>query len=303
MARPLRLQFEGRCTTSREAARGRRSFATPRTGRSFPSPAGGDQEMGRSCYCPPAIIPPLLSRPGGGAPRMRDLNGGTRSGSTGATTGAGTSSRDVTARGPGGQADPPEELHRYIVLNPVREARERAADWRCEQLPKQIADPERAPEWLETDWTLEPVLGFYGWRPGRFQRSVPGGEGLRAKSRRSTGGPTREQGLLDRMQEMAGSRRPGDDEIPGVSASPRSGSSSRRFAASGPRVGREGRAAGASPRGRTTRRPRSTSPENSPAGGRETARSSAQARPRQQHRGPIDAEPNSTLARRTWIAT
>jgi REP element-mobilizing transposase RayT len=68
------------------------------------------------------------------------------------------------------------ELHRYIVLNPVRARLAlRPGDWRWSSY-RATAGLERAPGWLETDWTLAQFAGSRAAARGDFQKFVAGGK-------------------------------------------------------------------------------------------------------------------------------
>jgi REP element-mobilizing transposase RayT len=68
------------------------------------------------------------------------------------------------------------ELHRYIVLNPVRaRLAGRAADWRWSSY-RATAGLERAPAWLETDWTLAQFARSRSAARGAFQKFVAMGK-------------------------------------------------------------------------------------------------------------------------------
>ena len=68
------------------------------------------------------------------------------------------------------------ELHRYIVLNPVRaRLARRAADWRWSSY-RATAGLERAPGWLETDWTLAQFARSRSAARGDFARFVAAGK-------------------------------------------------------------------------------------------------------------------------------
>ena len=107
------------------------------------------------------------------------------------------------------------ELHRYIVLNPVRSRlAERPSEWRWSSY-RATAGSEKAPEWLETDWTLSQFGGRRSSAREAFQRFVAAGKvagkEVEALERAAyLGGKS----FLKRMQEMVGSRESADDEIP-----------------------------------------------------------------------------------------
>jgi putative transposase len=68
------------------------------------------------------------------------------------------------------------ELHRYIVLNPVRaRLARRAAGWRWSSY-RATAGLERAPVWLETDWTLAQFARSRSAAREDFQRFVAEGK-------------------------------------------------------------------------------------------------------------------------------
>jgi hypothetical protein len=68
------------------------------------------------------------------------------------------------------------ELHRYVVLNPVRaRLAGRAADWRWSSY-RATAGLERAPDWLETDWTLAQFAHSRSAAREDFQRFVAQGK-------------------------------------------------------------------------------------------------------------------------------
>ncbi len=69
------------------------------------------------------------------------------------------------------------ELHRYIVLNPVR-ARlvERAGDWRWSSY-RATAGLAAAPDWLEVDWTLSQFARSRSAARAAFRRFVAQGQG------------------------------------------------------------------------------------------------------------------------------
>ncbi len=68
------------------------------------------------------------------------------------------------------------ELHRYIVLNPVRaRLARRAGDWRWSSY-RATAGLERAPGWLETDWTLAQFARSRSAAREDFQRFVDMGK-------------------------------------------------------------------------------------------------------------------------------
>jgi REP-associated tyrosine transposase len=107
------------------------------------------------------------------------------------------------------------ELHRYIVLNPVRaRLAERAGDWRWSSY-RATAGSERAPEWLETDWTLSQFAARRSAAREAFQRFVSAGKiaGKEAEALEKAaylGG----KDFVKRMEQMVGSRKSGNEEIP-----------------------------------------------------------------------------------------
>jgi REP element-mobilizing transposase RayT len=69
------------------------------------------------------------------------------------------------------------ELHRYVVLNPVR-ARlvQRAEEWKWSSYRATVG-LEKAPEWLEVDWTLEQFARSRSMARRAFRRFVAEGRG------------------------------------------------------------------------------------------------------------------------------
>ena len=107
------------------------------------------------------------------------------------------------------------ELHRYIVLNPVRaRLAERPSEWRWSSY-RATAGSEKAPAWLETDWTLSQFAVRRSAAREAFQRFVAAGKtaGKEVEALEKAaylGG----RDFLKRMQELVGSREAADDEIP-----------------------------------------------------------------------------------------
>lgn len=107
------------------------------------------------------------------------------------------------------------ELHRYIVLNPVRaRLSERPSEWRWSSY-RATAGSEKAPEWLETDWTLSQFGARRAAAREAFQRFVAAGKtaGKEVEALEKAaylGG----KDFLKRMQELVGSREAADGEIP-----------------------------------------------------------------------------------------
>jgi REP element-mobilizing transposase RayT len=106
------------------------------------------------------------------------------------------------------------ELHRYIVLNPVRaRLSEKPGDWRWSSY-RATAGLEKPPAWLETDWTLSQFAVRRSAARDAFQRFVAAGKitGKEVEALEKAaylGG----RAFLKRMQELVGTREK-DDEIP-----------------------------------------------------------------------------------------
>src|SRR5215470_16053823 len=106
------------------------------------------------------------------------------------------------------------ELHRYIVLNPVRaRLAERPSEWRWSSYRATVGS-EKAPAWLETDWTLGQFGGRRSSAREAFQRFVSAGKvagkEVEALERAAYLGGRE---FLKRMQELVSSQEK-DDEIP-----------------------------------------------------------------------------------------
>ena len=106
------------------------------------------------------------------------------------------------------------ELHRYIVLNPVRaRLADKPSDWRWSSY-RATAGTEKAPAWLETDWTLSQFGNRRGAARHAFQRFVAAGKvagkEIEALERAAYVG-SRE--FLKRMEELVDAREDGG-EIP-----------------------------------------------------------------------------------------
>ena len=106
------------------------------------------------------------------------------------------------------------ELHRYIVLNPVRaRLAERPGDWRWSSY-RATAGLEKPPAWLETDWTLSQFAVRRSAAREAFQRFVSAGKvagkEIDALEKAAYLGG---RDFLKRMQDLVGGREK-DEEIP-----------------------------------------------------------------------------------------
>ncbi|HYV43133.1 MAG TPA: transposase [Thermoanaerobaculia bacterium] len=105
------------------------------------------------------------------------------------------------------------ELHRYIVLNPVR-ARlvERARDWRWSSY-RATAGLEAAPDWLAVDWTLSQFARGRSTARGAFRRFVARGSSSKEIKELEKSGLLGDREFRRRIQEMLEGREIAD-EIP-----------------------------------------------------------------------------------------
>src|SRR5262245_13660433 len=106
------------------------------------------------------------------------------------------------------------ELHRYIVLNPVRaRLAEKPGEWRWSSY-RATAGIEKPPAWLETDWTLSQFAVRRSAAREAFQRFVAAGKiagkEVEALERAAYLGG---RDFMKRMQDLVGAREK-DEEIP-----------------------------------------------------------------------------------------
>jgi hypothetical protein len=106
------------------------------------------------------------------------------------------------------------ELHRYIVLNPVRaRLARRAGDWRWSSY-RATAGLERAPGWLETDWTLAQFAKSRSTAREDFQKFVDMGKVAGREAMEFEGAPyLGDAAFRKRIQERIDARGI-DDGIP-----------------------------------------------------------------------------------------
>lgn len=105
------------------------------------------------------------------------------------------------------------ELHRYIVLNPVR-ARlvDRAGDWRWSSY-RATAGLEAAPDWLRVNWTLAQFARGRSAASAAFRRFVAQGSSRKEIEELEKSGLLGDREFRQRIQEMIEGREI-PDEIP-----------------------------------------------------------------------------------------